>query len=121
MITQRAERLTAGRVALAAEAAHVLPPIGAQGLNTSVADIAALAAILGRGGDPGAPEALAAYQAARARDIAARAAAIDLYNRVTRSPAAPAQALRRLGLQLLHDVAPLRQALIRAGMGPAPR
>lgn len=34
IITQRAQRLTAQRTALIAEAAHVLPPIGAQGLNT---------------------------------------------------------------------------------------
>ena len=43
IVTQEAERLTAPRTALIAEAAHVLPPIGAQGLNTSLHDVAALA------------------------------------------------------------------------------
>ncbi|MDG1763609.1 MAG: FAD-dependent monooxygenase, partial [Paracoccaceae bacterium] len=42
IISQISKQLTAKRTALIAEAAHVLPPIGAQGLNMSVADIKAL-------------------------------------------------------------------------------
>ena len=60
-----------------------------------------------------------AYEAARSRDLSARARVIDLYNRVCRSDAPPVQALRSLGLQLAHDVAPLRRTIMRAGMGPA--
>ncbi len=119
IISQRAERLTAARVALVAEAAHVLPPIGAQGLNTSLNDIAALLEATGRHPeDPGRPEALAAYEGARLRDIARRARAIDLFNRVTRSGRPALQALRLSGLRAAHDIAPLRRALIRVGMGP---
>lgn len=122
VITQRARHLTAGRVALAAEAAHVLPPIGAQGLNTSINDIAALAeAIQALPGDPGAPAVLARYEAARSRDIAARARVIDLFNRVTRAPDALSQALRQFGLVAVHDIAPLREGVMRAGMGPPRR
>src|SRR5690606_27539509 len=39
IISQIAHRLTGPRAALVAEAAHVVPPIGAQGLNMSLADI----------------------------------------------------------------------------------
>ena len=42
IISQRAERLSGQRLALIAEAAHVVPPIGAQGLNMSLADTACL-------------------------------------------------------------------------------
>ena len=41
-----ARRLTAPRLALAGEAAHVFPPIGAQGLNLSIRDVAILAECL---------------------------------------------------------------------------
>jgi 2-octaprenyl-6-methoxyphenol hydroxylase len=119
VITQRANALSAERVALVAEAAHVLPPIGAQGLNTSVNDIAALVDLARQ--DPaelGSAPMLAAYERRRAPDIAARARAIDLFNRVTRAPDRLSQSLRRLGLVAVHDLAPLRSRLMRAGMGP---
>ena len=57
------------------------------------------------------------FEKRRHRDITARAKVIDLYNRVCRSEAPPIQALRSLGLTLVHDVAPLRQGVMRAGLG----
>lgn len=119
IVTQTAERLTDGRVALVAEAAHALPPIGAQGLNTSLNDIAALIeAASPSPADPGAPAVLAAYARARRADIAARARVIDLFNRVARSGGAGMQAVRLLGLKAVHDIAPLRRGVMRAGLGP---
>jgi len=118
IVTRTADRLTAERVALVAEAAHVLPPIGAQGLNTSLHDIAALHALVAA--DPqtlGQPEALARYEATRARDIAIRARVIDLYNRLCQSGEAPVQALRRAGLRMVHDLPPLRKTVMQAGLG----
>lgn len=119
IVTQTAERLTDGRVALVAEAAHALPPIGAQGLNTSLNDIAALleAASVSHS-DPGAAAVLEAYARARRADIAARARVIDLFNRVARSGGAGMQAVRLLGLKAVHDIAPLRRGVMRAGLGP---
>jgi 2-octaprenyl-6-methoxyphenol hydroxylase len=120
VVTQRATALTGERVALIAEAAHVLPPIGAQGLNTSLHDVAALLSLAQN--DPGAlgtPAHLAAYEKTRARDIALRAHAIDIFNRICKSGDSPVQALRRNGLKLVHDIAPLRKAIMRAGLGPA--
>ncbi len=118
IVTQRAERLTAERTALIAEAAHVLPPIGAQGLNTSLSDIAALRDLASaRPQDIGTPDFLADYARARERDIRLRTRAIDLYNRVCRSDDPPVQSLRNLGLRLAHDIAPLRRGIMRAGLG----
>lgn len=120
VITQTAERLTAERTALVAEAAHVLPPIGAQGLNTSLHDVASLLALAcDAPGDPGAAPVLAAYARSRERDIAARAAVIDLFNRVCRSGAAPMQAIRRTGLKAIYDLAPVRRRVMQAGLGGA--
>lgn len=117
IISQRADKLTSGRVALVAEAAHVLPPIGAQGLNTSLNDISALIAAA-TAHPMGSPAMLTAYARARHRDIANRARIIDLFNRVTRSGDIGLQGLRLAGLKTVHDFRPLRQRLMRAGMGP---
>ena len=117
IISLKARALTAPRVALLAEAAHVVPPIGAQGLNTSLNDLAALIAATDGQTDPGDPTVLAQYAKARAGDIARRVAAIDLFNRVTRSGLPALQSLRLSGLRAVHDVAPLRRAIMKAGMG----
>jgi 2-octaprenyl-6-methoxyphenol hydroxylase len=118
IVIMRADRLTGERVAVIAEAAHVMPPIGAQGLNTSLADVAALADIVARApGDLGTPSMLHAYARARTGDIHARAAVIDLFNRVVGSGAAPMQAARLMGLRAVHGIAPVRQAVMRAGLG----
>ncbi|MXQ06705.1 UbiH/UbiF family hydroxylase [Alphaproteobacteria bacterium GH1-50] len=118
VVTQRARALTAERTAIVAEAAHVLPPIGAQGLNTSLHDVAALLDIARDAPDSVGDRAyLAAFEKRRAHDIHARAQAIDLFNRVCKSDAAPVQALRSLGLKAVHDIAPLRHGVMRAGLG----
>ncbi|MFV2038281.1 MAG: UbiH/UbiF family hydroxylase, partial [Paracoccaceae bacterium] len=94
-------------------------PIGAQGLNTSLNDIAALIkAARAHPGDLGGSAMLKMYQAARQRDIASRAVVIDLFNRVTRSGDIGLLTLRLAGLKAVHDFRPLRRALMRAGMGP---
>ncbi len=116
VVTQRAAALTAPRTALIAEAAHVLPPIGAQGLNTSLHDVAALLDAAAADA-PGSPAMLDRYARARARDIALRARAIDLFNRLCKSGAPPVQALRSAGLRTIYDLGPLRRAIMRAGLG----
>ncbi|MEL6801536.1 MAG: FAD-dependent monooxygenase [Pseudomonadota bacterium] len=119
VITQRATRLAAQRVAITAEAAHVLPPIGAQGLNTSLNDIAALLQIATAApGKIGAGNMLSAYEQNRTRDIKARAAVIDLFNRICRSDTAAIQALRTRGLKAVYDITPVRRAVMQAGLGP---
>lgn len=118
VVTQKARALTAQRVAIIAEAAHVLPPIGAQGLNTSLQDVAALLRLAET--DPhrlGDASMLDRYGRERARDIAARAHAIDLFNRVCKSAIGPVQDLRLAGLRTVHGIAPLRRAVMRAGLG----
>src|SRR5690606_13728350 len=76
------QRFAANRVALVGEAAHVFPPIGAQGLNLGIRDIESLVEVAsGHAGDPGSAAALAAYDRARRPDILARSSAVNLLNR----------------------------------------
>ena len=57
------------------------------------------------------------YDRKRGADIRKRVRAIDLFNRVTRSPNPQMQMLRLTGMKAAHDLTALRQALMRAGMG----
>ena len=119
IVTQTADHLVEGRVAVMAEAAHALPPIGAQGLNTSLNDLIELATLAEvHRADLGSPTMMQAYEKARKSDISQRARVIDLFNRVARSGEAPLQALRLAGLKTVHDVTPLRKGVMRAGLGP---
>ena len=111
-----AERFTARRLALAAEAAHAMPPIGAQGLNTSLKDVALLRDLAAQD-EPGSDAMLDAYSRARRGDVAFRMAGIDLLNRSSIAGLAPVQALRGLGVAALHDLPPLRRAVMRLGLG----
>ena len=121
VISQIAERFHAQRTALIAEAAHVVPPIGAQGLNMSLADIRtlldlALADPAGLGGTA----MLAAYDRRRRPEVLARVTGIDALNRASMMGAPVMRDLRAFGLTALHGLAPVRKALMRAGMGAMP-
>jgi 2-octaprenyl-6-methoxyphenol hydroxylase len=111
------------RVALIGEAAHALPPIGAQGLNLGLRDAATigeLAVTAWRNGeDLGGPDVLERYDAARRLDIGGRALAVDLLNRSLLSDFLPLHGARGFALYLMDHVAPLRRALMREGVQPA--
>lgn len=111
-----ATRLAGERVALVGEAAHVFPPIGAQGFNLTMRDIVALADAAAHAPDPGATEVLDAYATARRLDVAARTATVDLLNRSLLSGFLPLQGARGLGLHLLDRVGPLRRLAMRQGL-----
>jgi 2-octaprenyl-6-methoxyphenol hydroxylase len=111
------------RVALVGEAAHVVPPIGAQGLNMGLRDAADIADIVGQamlwGEDPGSPQVLKRYGSARRADVASRTFAIDLANRSLRSDFLPIQGLRAAGLHLIGSFGPLRRLAMREGLAPS--
>lgn len=118
IIAQGAERLTTQRLALIAEAAHVVPPIGAQGLNMSLNDMAALADLAAaRPEGLGDSVMLAAYERARLPDIKTRIAGISMLNRASQTGLPMLQAARAEGLKALHDVPPIRHALMQMGLG----
>lgn len=114
-----AEALSAPRIALIGEAAHVFPPIGAQGLNLGLRDAAAIVeAAATRRDDPGAAEVLARYEASRRFDVASRSTGVDLLNRSLLADVVPAQGARAIGLGLMASVGPLRRFAMREGLSP---
>ncbi len=118
----KVDKYAAHRIALVGDAAHVIPPIGAQGLNLGFRDAAVLAecasVALGKGGDPGSKETLRTYNRARRKDVTSRMLAVDLLNRSLISEFVPIQAARGMGLHLLNGVGPLRRLFMREGLAP---
>lgn len=115
--------LAAKRIVLVGEAAHVLPPIGAQGLNMGLRDAADLADIVREalltGADPGSDVVLQRYARARRADVFSRTFAVDMANRTLLSDFLPAQSLRAAGMHLLDRVGPIRRLAMREGLSPS--
>jgi 2-octaprenyl-6-methoxyphenol hydroxylase len=111
------------RIALVGEAAHVIPPIGAQGLNLGLRDAATigeLAVAAERNGrDIGGPDLLARYDKLRRSDVDSRTLAVDLLNRSLLSDFFPIQGARGVGLYMLDRIGPLRRAVMREGLAPS--
>lgn len=120
---ETARRFAASRIALMGEAAHVLPPIGAQGLNLGLRDAATIAEIVvdarRTGEDAGGSAALARYDGLRRADVATRALAVDVLNRTLLSDLLPLQSARQLSFFMLERIGPLRRAVMREGVSPA--
>ncbi|WP_425098927.1 UbiH/UbiF family hydroxylase [Tropicibacter sp. S64] len=118
IIAQEAERLTGQRLALVAEAAHVVPPIGAQGLNMSLKDMAALLELAGAAPDRlGDAAMLDAYARKRLPDIRARVAGITLLNRTSMISAPALRDARAKALDALYTLKPVRKTLMQLGLG----
>lgn len=118
IISQTATRLSGERLALVAEAAHVLPPIGAQGLNMSLADLACLRDLaLARPEALGDRDMLDAYHAARHGEIMTRVTGINLLNRASRLHAQPLRDMRAATLDALYAMTPVRRMLMQMGLG----
>ena len=123
LIVETAQSFGRDRIALVGEAAHVMPPIGAQGLNLGLRDAATIAELVvearHQGGNSGAPEVLARYDRMRRADVTSRTVAVDVLNRSLLSDFLPMQGARGFGLYLLDRIAPLRRAVMREGVEPA--
>jgi len=119
-----AKRFGDNRIALVGEAAHVIPPIGAQGLNLGLRDAATIGelavAAYRAGNDVGGADVLSAYDKMRRADVGSRTIAIDLLNRTLLTDFLPVQGMRGLGLYMIDRIGPLRRAAMREGIAPAP-
>jgi 2-octaprenyl-6-methoxyphenol hydroxylase len=118
-----ARNFAQARVALVGEAAHLVPPIGAQGLNLGLRDAATIGELVvaarRNGGDVGADELLARYDELRRSDVRSRSFAVDLLNRTLLSEFLPMQGARGLGLYAIDRLGPLRRAVMREGTAPS--
>jgi 2-octaprenyl-6-methoxyphenol hydroxylase len=118
-----ADRMGARRIALVGEAAHVIPPIGAQGLNLGLRDIATLVEVVSRarntGADIGSDALLATYDRERRGDVTARATMVDTLNRSLISDFLPLHLVRGAGLHALNTLPWLRRIVMREGLQPS--
>ncbi|MCC6982596.1 MAG: FAD-dependent monooxygenase [Bauldia sp.] len=107
--------LAARRTVLVGESGHVLPPIGAQGLNLGLRDVAALPEIFD-GDDPGAPAMMERYDRLRRADVQNRTTFVDALNGSLLGGSLVGQIARAGGLALVERVGFLRRALMREGL-----
>ncbi len=118
IISQSAARLSGERIALMAEAAHVVPPIGAQGLNMSLGDLRCLLELAqAQPENLGNTQMLETYHKARHTEIDLRVKGIDLLNRASMFEARPLRDARALGLNALYSLPSVRKTLMQMGLG----
>ncbi|MGL5137637.1 MAG: 2-octaprenyl-6-methoxyphenyl hydroxylase, partial [Beijerinckiaceae bacterium] len=91
------------------------------GLKDAAALAEAIIDQLRLGLDPGAPEALDAYQRARRFDTAEMAVTTDILNRLFSNDIAPVRALRDLGLGVVDRLPALKHFFIGRAAGVGPR
>ena len=116
IISQKACSLYKERTALIAEAAHVLPPIGAQGLNMSVKDSLILFETA-QSHPLGSYQHLKNYARKREADISLRMMGISALNHISQTNIPLFKNLRAKGLHSLASIPPLKQVAIKAGLG----
>ncbi len=102
--------------AIVGEAAHVFPPIGAQGFNLGIRDIEAISGVLARYTNQENRGEL--YDRSRKADINTRTYGVDLLNRSLISDFLPMQIMRGLGLHALGSIKPLRKYAMKMGISP---
>jgi 2-octaprenyl-6-methoxyphenol hydroxylase len=116
-----AEDYMAPRVALIADAAHVIHPIAGQGLNLGLRDAALLAKLVIRnmnaGCDIGAGGILKEYAAARRVDTHLMAGFTDLLNRLFSNDLKSVGVLRDIGISIVHNIKPAKRFFVRQAMG----
>jgi 2-octaprenyl-6-methoxyphenol hydroxylase len=113
-----ARQFAKDRVILIGEAAHVVPPIGAQGLNMSLRDAALAADLIIASKDAGSASLMVEYNALRRAEVLPRQQLIDLMNKSLLLGFFPLEAARAAGLSALHYFGPLKRFVMQQGLQP---
>ncbi len=118
---QLTEQIVGARTALIGDAAHAIHPIAGQGLNLGLKDVAALAQVIVEarrlGEDWGSELVLERYARWRRFDVAAVAAASDLFTRLFSNDIPVLRAVRGAGLALVNRIKPARRLFVREAAG----
>ncbi len=112
-----AARYTATRLVLAGDSAHGIHPIAGQGLNLGLRDAMALVDLVANAPDCGAPELLAAYQAARRPANLLMLAATDSLDRLFSTNNPVLRLARDLGLAAVDRMPRLKRGFMLTAMG----
>jgi ubiquinone biosynthesis UbiH/UbiF/VisC/COQ6 family hydroxylase len=116
----RPHAITAPRVALIGDAAHVIHPLAGHGMNLGFADVAALiGAVTERGAqrDCGDARVLSRYARSRKEDILLMQFATDGLARLFGSDLEPVRIARNIGLNLVNRLPVLKRRLIGHALG----
>lgn len=118
----RAKTFTAPHIALIAESAHVMSPIGAQGLNLSLRDVTSLYQqienALSLGFNISDPVFLKRYEQERQPDINIRVRATDGLNRLVSNNSHFMATLRRAGMNIVSKPSLLRHFMMQEAFSP---
>ncbi len=120
IISQASNSLISERTILLAETAHVLPPIGAQGLNTSIYDIKNLFSLIEKkviaNEEIGDYNFLKDYEKSRKKQIASRMISIHLLNKLSISDKNIISNIRKFGLNFLDSNIVSKKTAMKFGM-----
>jgi len=118
IISQIADNIYSQRLALIGETAHVVPPIGAQGLNMSLADIKVLSDLDEKySNNLGSADTLKKYQNSRIADIRQRVLGVSALNQISISRNKAIQNVRAFGLENLFQLDVIKNSAMKLGMG----
>lgn len=116
----RPHAITAQRVALIGDAAHVVHPLAGQGMNLGFADVDALLQTVAERGahrDRGDVRVLARYARERKESILLMHLATDGLQRLFATDIEPLRIVRNIGLDLVNRLPFLKRQLITRAMG----
>jgi 2-octaprenyl-6-methoxyphenol hydroxylase len=110
------------RTILVGEAAHLMPPVGAQGLNISLRDAAMAAELMldavHAGADIGSEHLTAAYSELRRQDIWPRQTLVHTFIRSLLADFLPLDLARAAAMTLAGEIPSLRRYVMQQGLGP---
>ena len=120
---RHAERYLGARLLLLGDAAHTMHPLAGQGLNLSLADVAALQTVLGtaknRQLDPGVHAVLRPFERARRADNTLMLAVVGGFRQLFARSELPAVIARNLGMSMLNNHQYAKAWIARRALGLA--
>ncbi len=120
IMSQASTVLASKRVILLAETAHVMPPIGAQGLNTSILDIRELTSLIEKtiniNNDIGNNQLLREYEKLRKKQIILKMLSVHFLNKLSISNKKLASDVRKFGLNFLNQNMSTKKIIMNFGM-----
>ena len=112
-----AEKYTAPRIALVADAAHGIHPIAGQGLNIGLRDVQKLTELAETAEDMGSEQFLDEYERARRLDNMGMIFATDSLNKLFSNNIPPLRFARRMGLKAVSKLPMAKNFFMKQAMG----